>query len=207
MPTTDPQADTLATRTALYTARSRSWGELRILPVRPEEDGDLIHSWVSQERARFWGMTDYSRDQVVEVYSFLDSLPTHHAFLLTLGERPVALFQSYDPFHDPVGEAYEPQDGDLGIHLFMAPAEEPLPGLTPRLVLLFIEYLFGSTGAERIIVEPDIRNEKALARLTASGFERGPVIELPDKQAQLFFLRRQAFEEHYGTAQDQSGRA
>lgn len=169
-------------------------GRVRILPVRPEEDGDLIHSWVTQDRARFWGMTEYSRDEVVEVYRFLDSLPTHHAFLLSIDEEPVALFQSYDPCHDPVGEAYEPQKGDLGIHLFMAPAREPRPGLTPWLVLHFIGHLFATTGVRRIVVEPDVRNDKALARLTGSGFEPGPVIELPDKQAQLFFLRREVFE-------------
>lgn len=176
------------------TGPGRTSDRVRILPVRPEEDGDLIHSWVTQDRARFWGMTEYSRDEVVEVYRFLDSLPTHHAFLLTLDEEPVALFQSYDPFHDPVGEAYEPQEGDLGIHLFMAPAREPRPGLTPWLVLHFIGHLFATTGARRIVVEPDVRNDKALARLTGSGFEPGPVIELPDKKAQLFFLRREVFE-------------
>jgi len=186
--TPEPSAPTSAAAT------DRSPGRIRILPVRPEEDGDLIHSWVSQERARFWGMTEYTRDEVVEVYRFLDSLPTHHAFLLTLEEEPVALFQSYDPFHDPVGEAYEPQNGDLGIHLFMAPARQPRPGLTPRLVLHFIGHLFATTGARRIVVEPDVRNAKALARLAGSGFEPGPVIELPDKQAQLFYLRREVFE-------------
>ncbi|WFR85249.1 GNAT family N-acetyltransferase [Arthrobacter sp. Y-9] len=192
--TTTQQTPEPPAQTAASVGGGRSPGRVRILPVRPEEDGDLIHSWVTQERARFWGMTEYTRDEVVEVYRFLDSLPTHHAFLLTLDEEPVALFQSYDPFHDPVGEAYEPQEGDLGIHLFMAPAREPRPGLTPWLVLHFIGHLFATTGARRIVVEPDVRNDKALARLTGSGFEPGPVIQLPDKQAQLFFLRREVFE-------------
>ncbi|MFK0074413.1 GNAT family N-acetyltransferase [Arthrobacter woluwensis] len=192
--TTTHPTDGLTPETGGSIATERSSDRVRILPVRPEEDGDLIHSWVTQDRARFWGMTEYSRDEVVEVYRFLDSLPTHHAFILSLDEEPVALFQSYDPFHDPVGEAYEPQEGDLGIHLFMAPAREPRPGLTPWLVLHFIGHLFATTGARRIVVEPDVRNDKALARLTGSGFEPGPVIELPDKQAQLFFLRREVFE-------------
>lgn len=192
--TTTHPTDGRAPETGGSTATERSSDRVRILPVRPEEDGDLIHSWVTQDRARFWGMTEYSRDEVVEVYRFLDSLPTHHAFLLSLDEEPVALFQSYDPFHDPVGEAYDPQEGDLGIHLFMAPAREPRPGLTPWLVLHFIGHLFATTGARRIVVEPDVRNDKALARLTGSGFEPGPVIQLPDKQARLFFLRREVFE-------------
>ncbi|MFJ3958512.1 GNAT family N-acetyltransferase [Arthrobacter sp. NPDC090010] len=172
---------------------------IRIIPLVPDEDVDLIHGWVTEDRARFWGMTDYSREQVLEVYRFLDSLETHHAFLLTLDDRAVALFQSYDPFNDPVGEAYEPQPGDLGIHLFMAPVftapgDRPVPGLTPRLVLAFIDHLFGTTDARRILVEPDVRNAKALARLTGSGFDAGPVIELQDKTAQLFFLSRQSHE-------------
>ena len=36
--------------------------------------------------------------------------------------EPVALFQTYEPLHDPVGEAYPARAGDIGIHLLLAPA-------------------------------------------------------------------------------------
>ena len=92
-------------------------------PLDPVADLDLVHGWVTQERAEFWGMTDHTREEVGEVYAYLDSLSTHHAYLVhevaaAPGDAvPVAIFQTYEPQHDPVGEAYAVQEGDLGVHL------------------------------------------------------------------------------------------
>ena len=51
------------------------------------------------------------------------------------------------------------------------------------------------------MVDPDVRNEKAIARFLRQGFEAGPVVVLPEidvpdvylpeKKAQLAFLRRE----------------
>jgi len=183
-----------ATRTAVHTARYPSWGEVRIIPLVPEEDAGLIHSWVTEERARFWGMLGHSREQVLEIYRFVESLETHHAFLVTLEGEAVALFQSYEPLHDPVGETYPARAEDVGVHLLLAPATRPIPFFTPSLVNTLVEYLFTDPAIDRIVVEPDIRNDKALRRMLATGFEAGPVITLAEKEAQLAFLKREVFE-------------
>ena len=160
-------------------------------PVDPVGDLDLLHAWVTQPRARFWGMTTYTRDEVGEVYDFLDGLTTHHAYLVHRDDRPVSIFQTYEPQHDPVGETYDVQEGDLGCHLFVGPAESPEPGFTGRLM----EYLFGvvlsDPSVHRIVVEPDVRNAASIARFERAGLHRGDVVELPDKTAQLAFITRE----------------
>ena len=220
-------------------------------PVDPVGDLDLLHTWVTQERARFWGMTDHTREEVGEVYAYLDSLGTHHAYLdherldargpstgsgIERGARgvnpvpepveggawsaprqargalgvgpvpelveghpskdseildaaPVAVFQTYEPEHDPVGEAYDVQPGDLGVHLFVGPGERR-PGFTGNLVRYLLGVVLEDPSVRRIVVEPDVLNERSVARFRREGFEVGPVVDLGHKTAQLAFLPR-----------------
>ncbi|MGP0224352.1 GNAT family N-acetyltransferase [Paenarthrobacter sp. NCHU4564] len=188
-------AQDFATRTTVYAEELDGWGALRIVPLVPAEDIDLIHEWVGQPRARFWGMLEKSREEVLEIYEFLDSLDTHHAFLVELDGQPLALFQTYEPLHDPVSEAYPAREEDIGMHLLLAPATRPIPHFTPRLATSLIKYMFSLPGKDRIVVEPDARNAKALRRLEATCFELGPIVQLEEKQAQLGFLTRAGFEE------------
>lgn len=194
MNTTSTTAQDFGLRTALYTEDLESGGTVRIVPLSPEGDLDLIHGWVIQDRARFWGMTKYSRSDVLEVYQFLESLQTHHAFLVLFNGEPVALFQTYEPLHDPVGEAYPARVEDIGMHLLLAPATRPVPNFTPRLVTSLINFMFADPAIDRIVVEPDARNDKAVRRLEATCFELGPKIQLEEKEAQLAFLSRGRFE-------------
>lgn len=153
----------------------------------PASDLDVVHAWVTQPRARFWGLGDLTREELAETYAFVDSLPSHHAFLLRWDGSPFALLQTYAPEHDPVGRCYDVADGDVGIHLLLG---EPRPG-PPVWALVSVvlhELVAGRPGARRVVAEPDVRNRAALARAEATGFEPGPVIHLPDKAARLAFL-------------------
>ena len=68
MNTAPATAQDFSLRTTVYTEDLGSRGTVRIVPLSPEADLDLIHGWVTQDRARFWGMTEYSRSDVLEVY-------------------------------------------------------------------------------------------------------------------------------------------
>ncbi|WP_229688413.1 GNAT family N-acetyltransferase [Micromonospora yangpuensis] len=166
------------------------FGQVTIRPVDPVADVELIHSWVGQERARFWGMRGLDRERVGEIYAYLDSLDTHHAYLLRLDGVPVALFQTYQPEHDPVGECYDVRPGDFGIHLMIGPPppDGVQPGFTGTLLRVFLDFVLSTPGRTRLLAEPDARNDRAIARLVGAGFVPGPQIDLPEKRAQLLFL-------------------
>ncbi|MGY1744152.1 GNAT family N-acetyltransferase [Blastococcus sp. SYSU D00695] len=170
------------------------FGDGRTLTVRrldPEHDAPLVHSWVRDERARFWGMTDHTVEQVREIYGFVDSLDTHHAYLLHVDGTPVALLQTYEPEHDPVAEVYPVQDGDLGVHLLLAPADAPEPGFTERLVAALGAVVLRDPAVRRVVVEPDAANDRAIGRAGRTGFELGPEVDLEHKRARLAFLDRE----------------
>ncbi|WP_418956342.1 GNAT family N-acetyltransferase [Streptomyces tritici] len=186
------------TTTAPYERTVEGFGTVRVEPVDPDRDAALIHGWVADERARFWGMKDATVEQVREIYAHLDSLDTHHGFLVRLDGEPVALFQTYEPEADRVSEVYEVRDGDLGVHLLIAPSDTPRPGFTAGVLTALVD--FALTGRTRLVAEPDAANEKAIARLARAGFALGPEVVLPEvdlpevflpeKKARLAFLTR-----------------
>ncbi|MGK5741016.1 GNAT family N-acetyltransferase [Micromonospora sp. URMC 103] len=166
------------------------FGRVTIRPVEPDRDADLLHGWVTQERARFWGMRDASRERVHEIYAYLDSLTTHHAYLVHRDGRAVALLQTYEPDADPVGECYPVQPGDYGLHLLLGPPAGTEPGFTGRLLGVLLDFVWADPGRRRLVAEPDARNERAIARLRRTGFRLGPLVDKPEKRARLLFLDR-----------------
>ncbi len=181
-----------ADRHVVFAREVPGFGRVTLAAVDPDRDADLIHAWVRQERARFWGMRDAGRDRVAEIYRYVDSLPTHHAWLALRDGAPAALFQTYEPAADPVGEVYEVRPGDHGVHLLIGPPTRPVPGFTGHLLGALVAFVFADPEHRRIVAEPDARNDKALARLRRTGFVDGPLVDLPDKRARLMFLDRPA---------------
>ncbi|WP_433533871.1 GNAT family N-acetyltransferase [Micromonospora sp. CA-249363] len=166
------------------------FGVVTIRPVRPDDDADLLHGWVTTDRARFWGMREASPERVHEIYAYLDSLNTHHAYLVHRDGVPAALAQTYEPEADPVGDVYEVRPGDVGVHLLVGPAVTVERGFTGALFDAILAFVFADPGRRRVVMEPDVRNERMHRRLLRSGFRPGPEIELPEKSARLYFLDR-----------------
>ena len=167
---------------------------IELTPVDPQTDAPLIHSWATEPRGRFWGMGDHTVEDVREVYQFLDGLTTHNAYLIRLDGEPGALVQTYQPDADPVGECYDVQPGDFGLHFMMAPPDKAVPGFTVVMMTVLADFAFRDPAVRRLVVEPDARNDKAIDRMVRFGFEPGELIELPHKTARLAFLEREVYE-------------
>ncbi|MEW2264757.1 GNAT family N-acetyltransferase [Streptomyces sp. NPDC047853] len=196
-------SDPYASRTAVHEQHLDGFGTVRVLPLDAAADAAVLHHWVSEERAAFWGMSGLTRDQVADVYAHMDTLDTHHAFLVVKDGEPVALLQTYDPEADRVSECYDVEPGDIGVHLLLAPAgaEGARPGWTAALAASLMAYVLLGLDRQRIVVDPDVANDKAIARFLKQGFTAGPAVvlpeidlpdvHLPEKKAQLAFLRRE----------------
>ncbi|WP_435251268.1 GNAT family N-acetyltransferase [Streptomyces tendae] len=195
--------DPYASRTPVHEQHLDGFGTVRILRLDPAADAAVVHGWVSEERAAFWGMTGLTRDQVTTIYAHMATLDTHHAFLVVKDGDPVALLQTYDPAADRVSECYDTEPGDIGVHLLLAPAGTggARPGWTAALSGALMAYVLLGLDRTRIVVDPDVDNEKAIARFLKQGFTAGPAVVLPEvdlpdvylpeKKAQLAFLRRE----------------
>ncbi len=181
-----------------------AWKDGTLIPVSPfalrpvdaASDAALLHGWFTQPRARFWGMAERSLEEVADIYGWIAEQDHLTADLVLLEGRPVGLVQTYDPAVDPIGEHYDRQPGDLGAHLFLAD-DAARAGTTAKLMTFLAARLFADLSVRRIVLEPDVDNEKSLALLLRLGAELGPVVEippplpdLPAKTAQFAFLAR-----------------
>jgi hypothetical protein len=76
------------------------------------------------------------------------------------------------------------------------------PGWTSALARVVMSYVLLGLDRRRIVVDPDVRDEKVIVRFLRQGFTAGPVavlpelglpdVYLPQKRAQLAFLPRGA---------------
>lgn len=163
-------------------------------PTPGSGDVEAVHAWVVEDRAQFWMMQDHTLDEVREVYTWITDQPTHAAYLVKDDDTRVALFQTYDPRAEEVGEHLDVRDGDVGIHFMLAPATAARPGFTAGVVAFLADQLFADPAVRRIVAEPDDRNAKAVALVERLGFELGPVVTLSTKPARLAFWTREAYE-------------
>ncbi|TYL55023.1 acetyltransferase [Nocardioides sp. BGMRC 2183] len=164
-------------------------------PVDPTADAALLHSWVSPERAAFWGMAGMAVEEVAEIYGYIADQEHLAAHLLLLEDHPVGLLQTYDPFVDEIGAFYDRRPGDVGVHLLLAD-DAARVRRTGEIVAAGLRFLFADPECGRLVMEPDARNAASLALLGRLGAERGPLVDLTtsisEKPAQFFFIPRES---------------
>ncbi|MBE4717852.1 GNAT family N-acetyltransferase [Pseudarthrobacter sp. AB1] len=158
-------------------------------------DAPLLHSWVTQPYASFWGMLSSTVDGLVEEYSRIQATGHHHALLgINDDGVPAFLMEEYVPAASPLAAVYAVQEGDIGMHLLVAPPSgDPKPGYTAAVMDAVLERLFEKPGVERVVVEPDARNSKIHVLNERLGFQPSGVVNLPDKEALLSFCTRQDY--------------
>lgn len=167
---------------------------VHVRPVDPAADAALLHAWVTQPRAEFWGMGDHSLEDVELVYTYIDDQAHLAAYLLLVDDHPLGLLQTYDPAVDEIGQWYDRAPGDVGVHLLLA--DDPRrAGRTPDVVAAGLDFVAHLPGCRRIVFEPDARNAASVSLLERLGCTRGPLVELrtsiSEKPAQFFFLARE----------------
>ncbi len=162
-----------------------------IRPVAPAADAAVLHRWVTQDRAAFWGMTDCDAERVREIYEYIDEQEHLAAYLFVVDDTPVGLLQTYDPEVDEIGEWYDCRAGDVGIHLLLAD-EAARVGRTEEIIAAGLGFVASQPGCARLVFEPDARNAASLAMMERVGAVRGPLVDMKtsisEKPAQFFFL-------------------
>ncbi|MBM7517276.1 GNAT family N-acetyltransferase [Nocardioides nitrophenolicus] len=163
-------------------------------PLDVARDLDLLHAWVTHPRSVYWMMQGASRDDVCAEYAAIVADPHHHAWLGRVDGRPAFLAETYDPAHSPLAGLPELADGDLGMHLLVAPPTgEPEPGFTSRVFAAVLAHCFADPAVRRVVVEPDVRNDAIRAKNVAAGFVELREIPLGGKTAMLSTCTRESW--------------
>ncbi|GAA3534480.1 GNAT family N-acetyltransferase [Nocardioides daeguensis] len=160
-------------------------------PLDVERDLDLLHAWVTHPRSAYWMMQGAGRDDVRAEYAGIVADPHHDAWLGRVDGRPAFLAETYDPAHSPLAGLPEVGEGDLGMHVLVAPPDgPPVSGLTTAVFDAVMAHCFADPAVQRVVVEPDIRNDGIRAKNVAAGFVELREIELPGKTAVLSVCTR-----------------
>lgn len=173
-------------------ANENQIGTVSVRTFEPTRDLEWIRRWVAQDHAKFWGMQSLSPSEVDETYTWLHNSQDHTIAVVSVGQQPAMVVHFYNPKAEPIGDAYDVQDGDVGLHIMKAPPDEisVLPALWSRAK----DLLWRFEPAKRLVIEPDITNRRAVIAALREGFvqEREVTVQTPDrrstKQAALCFL-------------------
>ncbi|WP_114560131.1 GNAT family N-acetyltransferase [Desertihabitans aurantiacus] len=168
-------------------------GPITLEPLDPDRDAALLHGWVASPRSRFWGMQEADLDAVRAAYAAIDADPSHHAWLGSVAGVPAFLAETYDPARSELAQHYPVRDGDLGMHVLVAPGEQRVPGFTSAVFAAVMDFCFADPAVRRVVVEPDVGNRLVAAKNAAAGFVVDRLVRLSDKTAALSFCTRDAF--------------
>ncbi len=169
------------------------------LPLKIPDDISMLHHWFTQKRAAFWLMQDKTIEEVSQLYQEMMSSGHATAYIGWYQGRAVFLAECYDPKHDRIRSFYDVQSGDLGMHVFIGPSDQRIRHFSRMIFYALMRFMFHHLGAERVVVEPDINNEKIHALNRSVGFIYDRDIVFPEKVASLAFCCRQDFEQSMAT--------
>lgn len=168
--------------------RHRAAGDFTLCPFHPK-NVEMVHRWVTQDYARFWGMKNDSYDQVATYYHVLTQDNPNAAIIGYCNQQPIFLLECYQAQQDHIGQFYPAKSGDYGMHILIAPTEKRLPHFSWQVFCTVMDYLFSLPQVARIVVEPDVHNDKIHRLNKRAGFRYQRTLVMPHKTAWLAFCR------------------
>ncbi len=172
----------------------RPAGEFSLRPVTAQ-DAPLIHRWVTQGYARFWGMQTDTLAQVSAFYQQLTADNPQAAMIGLCNDQPVFLMEFYRARQDEIARHYPARPDDYGMHILIAPAEKPVPQFSWQVFTTVMDFLFSQPQVRRVVVEPDVRNEKIHRLNKRAGFRYQHTIDMGHKTAWLAFCQREDYQQ------------
>ncbi len=154
---------------------------LSIVAADPQRDAATLQAWLADPHAAFWGMGHLDADAVRDYLDGVVADPHQDAWLGLVGGIPTFFAETYDPAQVLLRGIHDPLPGDLGMHVLVAPPRgEPVHGLTDAVFAAVMAWCFDELGAERVVVEPDVRNERIRRKNLRAGFTELGEVEIRD---------------------------
>lgn len=166
-------------------------------PVKAEKDGERLHTWMHEEHViPFWNLNISFDDYMKHLQRFLKD--DHQTLLIgELDGVPMSYWESYWVKGDIIGNYYSFGEYDQGIHLLIGPPAFLGKGLIYPLLLTMLYKQFQCKETNRVVAEPDIRNEKMIHVFKKCGFKAVKEVKLPDKTGLLMACERDMFERRW----------
>jgi RimJ/RimL family protein N-acetyltransferase len=162
------------------------------VPASPDDHAELLHGWLHQPHVRRWW--SHGDRATTARYIARQRASAHLVpWVISADDRPFGYVETYRAADDPLADAYPLTPADQGWHVLVGPPDAIGSGLPRLLGRAVVAHLLARPGAERVVCEPDERNDRMIAFCRALGHERLATLDLPDKRAALLACTRAAF--------------
>jgi siderophore synthetase component len=147
-----------------------------IRPLDVDRDTVRIHEWLTRPRAHYWLMTDLDENEVRTYLDCIRDSADDAGWIGSVDDIDCFYVETYTPDSLIPQNVVATGPADIGMHLLVAPPAGPaVHGLTDRIMAEVIDFCLrsvdqGGRGAERVIVEPDARNDAIIEKNRAAGF-------------------------------------
>lgn len=105
--------------------------------------------------------------------------------------RPIAYLELYRVAADQLADYYPANEGDMGVHIAIGDPANTGCGIGRALLRWVADGLLSDTrGCNRVVAEPDLRNNRSIRAFLGAGFEHRGLLQLPRKNAALLVRAR-----------------
>jgi len=174
-----------------YVTTTDSGTSIAFREVSVERDLGRLHTWLNSDHVLPYWTQDDPLPQVRDTIRERADDETQTLYIGYLDHTPMSYWESYWAAQDRIGEYYDADPADQGIHLLIGPPEYLGQGYASALIEAMVDFQFQHDETDRIVTEPDGRNERAIRAFESAGFERQGAVDLPEKTGQLMFRDRE----------------
>lgn len=172
--------------------------EIALIAADAHRDSAVLQRWLADPHAAFWGMADLDVQTVAGYIGDITADPWQDAWLGLIDGAPAFYVETYDPARVLLDGIHDVSPGDLGMHvLISAPTDEPRHGFTDAVFATVMAWCFDERGARRVVVEPDVRNDRVRRKNMRAGFTELREVAVADgggiKTAMLSVCTRAGF--------------
>ena len=169
---------------------------ISLRPATLERDAARLHAWLGSDHVKPYWQLDRPRHQFRErlTEKFADDHLT--PYVGCLNHVPMSYWECYRAADDDVANHYDADPTDRGVHLLIGPEEYLGHGYARPLLRAVVAMQFENSEAERVIAEPDVRNDRAIRVFERCGFESEGEFRFEEagKDAVLLVCERERFE-------------
>ncbi|MFB1064371.1 GNAT family N-acetyltransferase [Natrinema sp. H-ect4] len=165
-------------------------------PVSLERDLGRLHAWFGSAHVKpYWDL-----DEPLPAFreTLREKLADDHQTLYVgcLDHVPMSYWERYWAAEDDLAAYYDAKPADQGIHLLLGPIEYVGEGYAAPLLRAMLAFQFSHPETDRVVGEPDARNEAVLGLAGRCGFEfrREFEFEEEEKTASFVVCTRERFE-------------
>ncbi|MDR6227212.1 GNAT family N-acetyltransferase [Desmospora profundinema] len=163
------------------------WFQKDMLSVRKvvEQDIPLLAQWLSDERVLYFyeGRDQpYDEDRVRKEYLTRQEGETIDYGIAEWEETPIGLIQIYKLDKDSMRKyGYPPDVSVWGMDQFIGEPDYWNRGIGTRLVQSAVKYLTGEKGAQIVVMDPQVRNSRAIRCYEKCGFQKVQMLPRHEK--------------------------